>query len=168
MIKLKYVKMARGRNGCGSYWYFRRNGRHWRLPGAPGTVEFSHEYQRLLDTTRPPERIATVEPVRSSAAGYIYFLKAGARWKIGFSTKPLSRARALQTGSPHKIETLLAVRGLQRHERMLHAKLAFYRRTGEWFDDTPQVRKAAHVVLGRGVAWLDDEKREQDAVMGNA
>jgi len=168
MVKLKYVKMARGRNGRGSYWYFRRTGRHWRLPGEPGAIEFACEYQRLLDVTRPSERVIAAKPVSSSATGYIYFLKAGPRWKIGFSTKPLSRASALQTGSPHKIETLLAVRGLQRHERMLHAKLAFYRRTGEWFDDAPQVRKTAHVVLGRGTSWLDETERERNADVGNA
>ncbi len=50
---LKYVDEQRDRNGRVQYWYFRRNGRRWRLPGKPLSKEFMAEYRRLLEATEP-------------------------------------------------------------------------------------------------------------------
>ena len=33
--KLPFVNVQRGRDGVVRFWYFRRNGRRWRLPGNP-------------------------------------------------------------------------------------------------------------------------------------
>jgi hypothetical protein len=49
----RYIKPERGRDGRVRYWYFRRNGRRWRLPGEPGTGEFEARYQELLEATAP-------------------------------------------------------------------------------------------------------------------
>lgn len=58
-VNLKYVMPQVGRDGRVHYWYFRRNGRYWRLPGAPGSPEFMAAYTTLLGETavqRSPKR----------------------------------------------------------------------------------------------------------------
>jgi integrase len=46
--KLNFVNTQRGRDGAVRYWYFRRDGRRWRLPGNPYTdSEAAAEYWRL-------------------------------------------------------------------------------------------------------------------------
>ncbi len=50
-VNLPYVKPQRDREGRLAYWYFRHNGRQWRLPGTPLSEEFMLEYQRLLALT---------------------------------------------------------------------------------------------------------------------
>jgi integrase len=52
-VDLKYVKPERGRDGAARYWYFRRGGRRWRLPGEPLSDPFMEAYRRLLDSTGP-------------------------------------------------------------------------------------------------------------------
>ncbi len=39
--------------GCIKYYYFRSDGRRWRLPGTPLDFEFLANYHRLLDETTP-------------------------------------------------------------------------------------------------------------------
>ena len=41
-VELRFVDAQRGRDGRVRYWYFRRNGRRWRLPGEPGEVGNLH------------------------------------------------------------------------------------------------------------------------------
>jgi len=50
-IKLPYVDAQRARDGRIHYWYFRRGGRRWRLPGEPLSEEFVAEYRQLLAAT---------------------------------------------------------------------------------------------------------------------
>ena len=50
-VDLPYVKPERDRHGRIVYWYFRRNGRRWRLDGEPLSEEFMHVYYRLLAET---------------------------------------------------------------------------------------------------------------------
>jgi integrase len=52
-VELPYVNAQRDRDGRPKYWYFRRNGRRWRLPGEPFSAAFMAEYQRLLAVTGP-------------------------------------------------------------------------------------------------------------------
>src|SRR5262245_20584428 len=51
---LPYVKPERDRKGRLRYWYFRRNGRRWRLPSQPLSEAFMVEYRRLVAATEPP------------------------------------------------------------------------------------------------------------------
>ena len=59
-FELKYVDAQRDRRGRVLYYYFRRRGRRWRLPGEPLSEGFMAEYRRLLAETTPalsnPER----------------------------------------------------------------------------------------------------------------
>ena len=47
-IKLPFIDVQRARDGHVRFWYFRRNGCRWRLPGDPLSEAFAAEYQRLL------------------------------------------------------------------------------------------------------------------------
>lgn len=67
--------------------------------------------------------------------GYVYIISA--KWhgfkKIGYSTDPETRARALATGAgPVWIEEIH--QGGEDLEAYLHKALASYRVDGEWFD----------------------------------
>jgi integrase len=57
-IELRYVKPERDRQGRVRYWYFRRSGRRWRLPGEPGSDDFMAEYNRLKAATTPAQPTA--------------------------------------------------------------------------------------------------------------
>jgi site-specific recombinase XerD len=50
-LKLPFVDAQRGRDGRKHYWYFRRNGSRWRLPGEPMSEAFTAEYHRLKAMT---------------------------------------------------------------------------------------------------------------------
>jgi integrase len=67
-IELPYVKPERNRKGHVHYWYFRRNGRRWRLPGEPLSEEFVSAYQRLLEATAPAQPTRTGYPPKSFGA----------------------------------------------------------------------------------------------------
>lgn len=54
--------------------------------------------------------------------------------KIGTAKNVEARVAGLQTGSPHKLETLAAIRTPAVPERTLHRHFGAYRITGEWFD----------------------------------
>src|SRR5262245_65092459 len=51
IVKVPYVDAKKDRKEHVRYWFFRRNGRWWRLPGDPFSEEFAVEYQRLLKLT---------------------------------------------------------------------------------------------------------------------
>src|SRR5262245_66489259 len=62
-FELPYVNAQRGRDGRIRYWYFRRAGRRWPLPGKPLSEEFMADYRRLLTATEPTARVGrTVMP----------------------------------------------------------------------------------------------------------
>jgi hypothetical protein len=50
-INLKYTKAQCDRQGREVYWYFRRHGKQWRLPGQPLSDEFAEVCRRLLALT---------------------------------------------------------------------------------------------------------------------
>ncbi|MET0568319.1 MAG: tyrosine-type recombinase/integrase [Hyphomicrobiaceae bacterium] len=60
-VELAYVKPERDRQGCVTYYYFRRHGRRWRLPGELWSEEFMAEYRRLteLSSTTPATQAPT-------------------------------------------------------------------------------------------------------------
>src|SRR5262245_1832541 len=50
-VKIPFVDERRDRHGRTLYYYFRRNGRLWRLPSDPFSEEFAAEYTRLKALT---------------------------------------------------------------------------------------------------------------------
>ena len=72
---------------------------------------------------------ARSRPVR----GFVYFISCGDHIKIGFSTRPLDRLRALQTSHPDALEIVGTMRGTRALETKLHKRFADTRERGEWF-----------------------------------
>jgi hypothetical protein len=71
----------------------------------------------------------SLRPVR----GFVYFIGCGEYIKIGFSSRPLDRLRALQTSHPDELEILGTIRGTRQLESKLHKRFADDRERGEWF-----------------------------------
>ncbi len=60
-LDLDYVDVQKDRCGRRTYYYFRRNGRRWQLPGEPFSDEFMTEYWRLLEATRPAAAMGPID-----------------------------------------------------------------------------------------------------------
>jgi integrase len=69
-FKLRFVDVEKDRGERVHYYYFRRGGRRWRLPGEPLSEEFMAEYYRLLVATEPVRKSEgpRVHPPRSFGA----------------------------------------------------------------------------------------------------
>src|SRR5688572_21843324 len=67
--------------------------------------------------------------------GYVYVLKCGEFYKIGFSKKPYRRARKLRTASPYPIEVVYTLKTphYKMVERTLHRHFDSKRIDREWF-----------------------------------
>lgn len=79
----------------------------------------------------------------------IYFLESGDRVKIGFTTDTKERISALSTASPVPLKLIGTVKGGMIYERQLHKRFAAYRRHGEWFKLTPELRAEIEGILNR-------------------
>lgn len=66
-------------------------------------------------------------------SGYVYAIQSGDAVKIGFSGKPTTRIKNLQTGNPGRAELLGFVEATGQQERELHQLLGSARIKGEWF-----------------------------------
>lgn len=91
--------------------------------------------------------------------GYVYFLWAGNRIKIGFSTKPYKRIFTLQTGISAPVKMMLAVVGTPKEEKALHRLLSDFRVQGEWFVANEAVRRIMmeSAILGHPALQVSDE-----------
>lgn len=74
-------------------------------------------------------------PENSKYKGYVYFVQgmSGGAIKIGYSTDPESRLRALQTSYPDTLKILCLIPGNERKEKSYHDRFYKYRLNGEWF-----------------------------------
>jgi excisionase family DNA binding protein len=86
----------------------------------------------------------------------IYFIQAEeiGHIKIGFTGDEDSaeRLRALQTGSPVRLQLLGEIPGDELDERTIHQKFAAARVNGEWFRAIPQLRQFISARLrGQGI-----------------
>lgn len=84
VVDLPYVKPERDRQGRVRYWYFRRNGRRWRLPGEPRSAEWLAEYARLKEATdaeRKAPKAETTTPAPGSLKAIIVSYYRSPEWK---------------------------------------------------------------------------------------
>ena len=71
---------------------------------------------------------------------YIYAIRTSEAVKVGFSKKPRSRKRAIQTGNVQQVNLawlsapLKSIASAKGKERHFHKKLRKYHIRGEWFD----------------------------------
>lgn len=73
-------------------------------------------------------------PYRFRPKGNIYFIRAGDKIKIGYSTRPLGRLKALQTSHPGKLELIGTRPGSREFETELHDRFIALHVRGEWFE----------------------------------
>jgi hypothetical protein len=81
----------------------------------------------------------SVPPSPSGRKGKVYFIRAGDKIKIGFSTRPLDRLKALQTAHPGCLEIIGIMHGAFSLEGRLHEQFSRYRIRGEWFRLSPEI-----------------------------
>jgi hypothetical protein len=102
-----------------------------------------------LETVSPLEilnrRYERMSEPKPEITGHVYLIHAVGtkRYKIGYSTKPKLRIKALQTHSPVPLEIISVMKGHVHLEASLHARFHQWRVQGEWFefDDAAEVRK---------------------------
>ncbi len=71
---------------------------------------------------------------------FVYFIASPRAVKIGRSTQPRKRLRALQRFNAERLELLGVVPGRQLVELALHKRFAKHRIAGEWFRDCCEIR----------------------------
>lgn len=129
-----------------------RTARLWHGKGEPSPAELvaigdaarrlsqDLEDWRLRARTRPlalkfrGDRLA-----RRSPRGFIYFVRAGDRLKIGFTRNVKRRLSQLQTFFPEPLELLGAIPGSLLMEQEVHRHFGHLNITREWFNVEPEL-----------------------------
>lgn len=101
-------------------------------------VTFNSEYNDLPESKGQLVPLTANEdfgrrPYRFRPKGSIYFVRAGDFIKIGYSTRPLDRLKALQTSHPGKLELIGTRPGSREFETELHDHFIKLHVRGEWF-----------------------------------
>lgn len=84
--------------------------------------------------------------------GWVYFIQAGDKIKIGFSTRPLNRLRDLQTSNPGALEIIGTMQGTKAYEHRLHERFKRFRVRGEWFRSTAALTRLIDAYTPEGIA----------------
>lgn len=110
----------------------------WRLTwidcGSPGYRKYypvhpARKWEQDAETRRLREATKIAGPV-------VYFIRAESSGliKIGKANNPVSRLKAIQTGSTEKLTLIAYTPGSHAEEKALHRRFASRRRHGEWFE----------------------------------
>ena len=84
--------------------------------------------------------MASLFPCRARQRdGYVYFAKNGSLVKIGYSTMPAVRVKALPKIQGKSAKLIHWIKGELKDEKALHQKFAHLRRDGEWFRYTNEI-----------------------------
>ena len=170
-FELPYVNKQRGRDGRIRY-YFRRDGRRWRLPGEPLSEEFMAEYWRLRAATEPRSPLRPALLPGSFAALVADYLAS----KTEFGEKKPSTQRIyrmilepLAEAHGHKPVALLERRHIKQWRDARNEKpgmanmtvkvvrvLLAYAVENEYRRDNPATRIKLFK-LGEHRAWTDEE-----------
>ncbi len=92
--------------------------------------------------------------------GYLYLLKCGEFYKIGFSETPRKRVHSFRTGSPHPILLIhtLKTPHYKTVEKVLHRHFSEKRHQGEWFRLTDE--DVAYIKSLNAIGRTPEEQRE--------
>lgn len=102
-------------------------------------------------------------------AGRVYFILDGTgRIKVGYSSNPIARLKALQTAHGSQLTLLGHIAGSVQRERTLHELLADRRLVGEWFSADEELLSFVQSILADPDAPYSDDmpvldKRSQAA-----
>lgn len=86
-----------------------------------------------------PGPLRSFAPQRKVSWVYVIHRPATNEVKIGVSRCPRDRMATLQTGSSSPLVLLAKVRGAHSEEQMLHERFAAHRKSGEWFEASPEI-----------------------------
>lgn len=86
---------------------------------------------------------------RSVPRGYVYFIRAGDRIKIGFSRTPNIRLKTLQTGNGERLELLKVIPGSYDLESSLQADFRQFKTIGDWFQANPELLAYIGIATGK-------------------
>lgn len=115
----------------------------------PGAVpEDADHSANNAGTCQPVDPRLTQERSPHVPKGGIYFMRAGDRIKIGFSTNPLDRFKQLQTSSPVDLELLAYLPGTFDDEREMHRLFGSLHVRGEWFQNHPAILRYVKLRTG--------------------
>jgi hypothetical protein len=167
MLKHKTIRHVAWRNGRPRF----QPGPELRLTGHKGK-DLRHEDGRWFNweeaeawsdefrTTvlgKAPRPEKTLGPLTGPyERGFIYFLWAGQRIKVGFSSDPAKRVGSLKTGIGDPIRLFLALPGTMGDEKRLHRRLASQRVTGEWFKASTATLRVMRMALNEADGIRDD------------
>lgn len=104
------------------------------------------------------------QPRSPPVRGHVYFIRTGKFIKIGYSTRPLDRLRALQTSNAGTLEILGTRRASREFETELNTHFKRLRVRGEWFRAGKTLLRYIEQSTPEGIArttagrqfWLDN------------
>ena len=127
---------VRYRNG---YWEAR-----WVEHGARPSRQFHHrdeaeDFLRVM--FRAKGRLTHDERRRPYDENIVYFIRGvrGGPIKIGHAANPVERLRAMQAGSPVKLQIIAIIEGGVRREAELHRQFAYLHAHNEWFRSSKEL-----------------------------
>lgn len=97
--------------------------------------------------------------------GYVYFVGAPGRIKIGFTTKPEQRLIQLQAQDMERLTTIAIIDGSRKLERKLHLLASEYNFRREWFNDCPEVRAIMDKAIAGEITADADTGRSSEISM---
>lgn len=117
-------------------------------------IDWSREFDVARAPATPAPEARPVPWQNPNKKGYVYFLWAGDRIKIGFSTNPALRIAKLMTGVSVPPRFIVAAPGTLADEQAFHAKLRGRRSQGEWFEATRTVVRLMQRFIETGIGPL--------------
>jgi len=120
---------------------------NWMAVPPPGAEDLCAWFK--IEWQKSKKRVGRLRKP-SSRMGYVYFIapSGGGCVKVGFTENDVAwRLRALQCGSPVRLEVIGLVRGPILFERWFHAVLEPDRSHGEWFHPTSRVMATLALVM---------------------
>lgn len=96
---------------------------------------------------------------RHDPGAHLYVMQAASGLiKVGRSSNPRQRAKALETASGQRIRVLFVLEGQGAREWSVHQELREYRTLGEWFRDRTDCRQTICELLGGAeIKWFYGE-----------
>lgn len=110
--------------------------------------------ERYLSRRLPPMSDAAARLVATAErAGWIYFIQAGysGSIKIGWSTNPRKRFKALQTGQSATLRLLGLLPGDKEAEALFHERFADAAIRGEWFNRNKILEPITLLLMRQGL-----------------
>lgn len=74
-----------------------------------------------------------------NVSGYVYFIRCEGYVKVGYSSNPSSRLRALAVMCPFPCHVIGKIPGGKKYEADIHVQLKDHHHRGEWFKWTEEV-----------------------------